>query len=113
MEQIPNIQELSIVLTVPNHNPTLLTPDFLAGSVIIPTDWELSRPPVLSQRASQVAFKSGTNVVAQPGTITFSEILNYKDLDDVPVAANSKKYAKNIPQPQLPIPVISTHTKAD
>ncbi|NEP10266.1 MAG: hypothetical protein F6K14_08610 [Symploca sp. SIO2C1] len=97
MEQIPNIQELSIVLTVPNHNPTLLTPDFLAGSGIIPTDWELSRPPVLSARASQVAFTSGTNIVAQPGTITFSETLNHKDSDEVQVAAIAKKYAKTLP----------------
>lgn len=97
METTPDIQELAIILAVSNHNPTLLTPDFLAGSGIVPLDWELSRPPVLSAQAAQVAFTNGINIVAQPGSVTFSESTSGKETDAIAVANIAMKYAATLP----------------
>lgn len=41
-----DLQELAIVLTAKNHNPSILNPDFLKCSGIIPSEWELSRQPL-------------------------------------------------------------------
>jgi hypothetical protein len=49
-----HIQDISIVLAIRNHSSTLLTPDFLNGSGVIPTDWELARPPVISPRGTHI-----------------------------------------------------------
>ncbi|MEC4991354.1 MAG: hypothetical protein SAJ37_21685, partial [Oscillatoria sp. PMC 1068.18] len=74
---IPNpslqIQELAIALSASNINPTMFTADFLQVSGIIPGDWELARKPVTNPRASQISYKNGVNVAAQPGTVTFFE----------------------------------------
>jgi hypothetical protein len=97
METPPEIQELAIVLAVSNHNPTLLTPDFLAGSGIVPLDWELSRAPVFTAQATQVAFTNGINIVAQPGSVTFSESLTNKSLEEVTIASIVSKYVSAPP----------------
>jgi hypothetical protein len=97
METTPNIQELAIVLAISNHNPTLLTPDFLAGSGIVPLNWELSRPPVFSAQASQVAFTNGISIVAQLGSVTFSESITNKPLEEVALASLASKYASALP----------------
>jgi len=97
METTPNIQELSIVLAVTNHNPTLLTPDFLAGSGIVPLDWELSRPPIFTAQATQVAFTNGINIIAQPGSVTFSESITNKALEEVTIANLVSKYTSALP----------------
>ena len=97
MTTAPKLQELSIVLAVPNHNPTLLTPDFLAGSGIIPTDWQLARSPVLGTRSSQVSFTSGVNVMAQVGSVTFSEGIGVKAVEELNIAAIASQYARTLP----------------
>lgn len=54
MKQSLDIQDFSIVLAARNHNPTIVTLDFLVGSGVIPGEWELAPPPVLSSQASQI-----------------------------------------------------------
>lgn len=98
MAQHLDIQELSIVVAVSNHNPMMLTVDFLKGSGIVPTDWELARPPVLSQGSAQVSFRNGINIVAQPGMITFSQAMTADaKLEQVMVAEVAQKYVKALP----------------
>jgi hypothetical protein len=48
MKQKIAIQELALSLTAKNHSPTLLNSDFLKHSGIVPTNWELARPPIFS-----------------------------------------------------------------
>ncbi|MGB3691913.1 MAG: hypothetical protein WA999_04240 [Spirulinaceae cyanobacterium] len=97
------IQELSILVTSPNHNPTLLTPDFLAGSGIVPKDWQLARPPLLKPQLSQVAFTNGINLVAQPGSVTFTESIKKQDEEpkentqELKVAAIASQYIQTLP----------------
>ena len=93
---IPTIQDLSIVLTAPNHNPTLLNPDFLTGTGIIPTDWELARPPVISTQGSQIAFKNGVTFLAQPGAITFSQSFAEATPETLDIPTIARKYATTL-----------------
>ncbi|MBX9255594.1 hypothetical protein H1Q63_16925, partial [Desmonostoc muscorum CCALA 125] len=56
MSQSLNIQEIAIAIAAKQHNPTILTPDFLKYSGIVPSDWELSKPPIITDSAAQVVF---------------------------------------------------------
>ena len=53
MTQNLDVQELSLVIAVERQDPSLLTPDFLRYSGIIPQDWEVSRQPVRAQQAAR------------------------------------------------------------
>ena len=59
MTQALEIQELAIVITAKDYDPSLLNPGFLKYSGIIPEDWELVKQPVVSNRASQIVFNNG------------------------------------------------------
>ncbi|MGB3691993.1 MAG: hypothetical protein WA865_08880 [Spirulinaceae cyanobacterium] len=97
------IQELSILVTSPNHNPSLLTPDFLAGSGIVPKDWQLARPPLMKPQLSQIAFTNGINLVAQPGSLTFTESIKKQDeeqtedTEDLKVSTIARQYVQTLP----------------
>ncbi|MFB2983082.1 hypothetical protein [Microseira sp. BLCC-F43] len=92
-----DIHELSIVLAIGNHNQAILTLDFLKGGGIVPADWELQRPPVLTVGSAQVIFKNGVNIVASSQTVTFSESLDRKILEDVEIARVAGKYVSTLP----------------
>lgn len=92
-----DIQELSIVIAVRNHNPTLLTVDFLKGSGIVPADWELQRPPVLAAGSAQVMFTNGVNIVVNPQAIAFSEPLETNALENIKIPAIAAKYISTLP----------------
>ncbi|BAQ65321.1 hypothetical protein GM3709_2086 [Geminocystis sp. NIES-3709] len=87
-----DIEELTISLVIKNFNPTLLTYDLLTMSGIVPLDWELARQPVVNPRGSQVSFKNGVNIIAQPNTISFVEGLANKDSKTLEFANVAQKY---------------------
>jgi hypothetical protein len=92
------IQELALSLTAKNHSPTLLNSDFLRYSGIVPSDWELVRPPIFSPQISQVAFTNGINIVAQSNAITFIESLNSKSQEEAKIPAVIRKYVEALPR---------------
>jgi hypothetical protein len=92
------IQELALALTAKNHSPTLLNADFLKYSGIVPTDWELARPPVFTPQISQVSFTNGINIIAQSNAITFIESLSAKPLEDTKIPAVIRKYVEALPR---------------
>ena len=65
---LQDIQELSITIAAKELDPTLLSEQFLKFSGIVPNEWELARQPVLNPGGSQVMFKNGVGIVAQPRT---------------------------------------------
>lgn len=98
MEHNSDIKDLSIVIAVRDHNPNMLTSDFLKGSGIIPMDWELARPPVLSSRTTKIVFKNGIKIEAQPGTITFSEgLMAPKTPEQMEIPRLASKYTAALP----------------
>ncbi|WP_017325725.1 hypothetical protein [Synechococcus sp. PCC 7336] len=93
MSLATEVQELAIVLSAKEHDPTLLNPEFLRHSGIVPKEWELARDPVRTTRVSQVAFTNGCSVVAQTDRIVFTETLGAKPLGDIITPQIARKYA--------------------
>jgi hypothetical protein len=98
MNQKLNIQELAIAIVAEQHSPTLLTPDFLKYSGVVPADWQLARPPVATSTAAQVIFQNGVNIVAQGNRITFAELIGGKEPTEVAVAEVARRYGAALPQ---------------
>jgi hypothetical protein len=91
------LQELAIAITAKNLNPTVLNPDFLKYTDIIPSDWEPARPPIYTNQSVQIVFQSGVAIVAQPNRVIFLEALNDKTLQNVQVAAIAGRYVEKLP----------------
>ncbi len=85
-----DIQDLGIVIAAKNLNPQVVSLDFLKLSGVIPKDWELARNPTASPRAVQLSFQNGVKIVAQPGSITFSESIRTNNSEEV----NAPKVAR-------------------
>ncbi|AVH68163.1 hypothetical protein [Nostoc sp. 'Peltigera membranacea cyanobiont' N6] len=97
MNQSLITQEFGIIIAAKNHNPTLLNPDFLKYSGIVPTEWELARQPISTQNVSQVAFTNGVLIVAEPTRVIFIEAIEGKTAAELVVANIAKKYVQTLP----------------
>lgn len=97
MSQSLITQEFGIIIAAKNHNPTLLNPDFLKYSGIVPTEWELARQPISTQNVSQVAFTNGVLIVAEPTRVIFIEAIEGKAVAEIIVADIAKKYVQALP----------------
>ena len=91
------IEEVSIIIAAKNLTPTMMSQDFLKFSGIIPKEWELAQQPVLNPNYAQLNFTSGININAQPRTITISQSLGNKKLEELDVAAVASKYIEKLP----------------
>lgn len=91
------VQELVIVIAAKNLSPTILNPDFLKYSGIIPADWELARQPIYTKSVAQVAFQNGISVVAEPQRVMFMEAIEGKDNASLLVPAIARKYVETLP----------------
>ncbi|AFY31364.1 hypothetical protein [Calothrix sp. PCC 7507] len=98
MNQVLNIQEIAIALTIQPQNHSVLTLDFLKSSGIVPQDWELARPSVLNQTAAQFVFINGVAIAAQPNRILFSQQLTNQEINAVSVGAIARKYLETLPE---------------
>ncbi len=97
LSSIPNIEEIAISIAAKNLNPTMLSQEFLKASAIIPNDWEPSKQPVLNPRGSQITFKNGVNIVAQPNSINFAEGLANKKPEQLQIPLVAGKYIEKLP----------------
>ena len=97
MSQALITQEFGIIIAAKNHKPTILNPDFLKYSGIVPTEWELARQPIYSQNISQVAFTNGVAIVAEPTRIMFIEAIENKAVKEISVPNIAKKYISALP----------------
>lgn len=94
---INTIEEIGIVIAAQDLTPTMMSQDFLKFSGIIPKDWELSQQPILNPGAAQLNYTNGVSIAAQPRTITFSEALNNKKLEDIVISEVALKYLEKLP----------------
>ncbi|MCC5625281.1 hypothetical protein [Nostoc sp. CHAB 5715] len=90
-------QEFGIIIAAKNHNPTILNPDFLKYSGIIPEEWELVRQPTYTQNISQLAFTNGIMIVAEATRVIFIEAIEQKAIKEITVAEIAKKYVQTLP----------------
>jgi hypothetical protein len=94
MNQELDVQELSLVIAVERQDPSLLTPDFLHHSGIIPEDWELSYQPVRGQQAAQVSYQNGVSILAYPDRTVFEEPLSDKAKKSVELPHIAQRYSE-------------------
>jgi hypothetical protein len=85
-------QEIAIVIAVPVENPTILNEVFLKQAGIIPSDWQLEREPVYSDRVAQIMFTNGLSIVAQPDRLMFLEIVGDKSIETLQAGEVAQKY---------------------
>ncbi|BAY22277.1 hypothetical protein NIES2100_20400 [Calothrix sp. NIES-2100] len=98
MSQNLEIQEFVIAIAVKQQNPTVLTADFLKYSGIVPNEWELARPPVLTNAGAQVVFQNGVSVIAEVNRVVFSELIATKEVKEVSIPAIARKYIETLTQ---------------
>ena len=91
------IEEISIVIAAKDLTPTMMSQDFLKFSGIVPKEWELAQQPVLTPNYAQLNFTSGVNINAQPRTITISESIGNKKLEELNVSKIARKYIEKLP----------------
>ena len=95
MNQALEIQELAIVITAKNYDPSLLNPGFLKYSGIVSPDWELAKQPIISSRGSQIIFNNGIYIAAQPNRLMFVEALNTKeDISEAEIPQLAHRYTE-------------------
>ncbi len=97
MSQTLITQELGIIIAAKNHKPTILNPEFLKYSGIIPDSWELARQPISTPSVSQIAFTNGVVIVAEPTRIIFIESIENKAITEITIANIAKKYVQTLP----------------
>ncbi|MCM0593811.1 MAG: hypothetical protein KA716_27895 [Gloeotrichia echinulata DEX184] len=93
-----DVQEFAIAIAAKRHNPTILTPDFLKYSGIVPSDWELARQPILTNTAAQVVFQNGVNIIAEVNRVVFTESISTKEPQEVEIATIANKYLATLAQ---------------
>jgi hypothetical protein len=94
---LKDLEEVIISIAAKDLNPTMLSAEFLKMSGIVPNEWELARQPITNPRGSQVSFKNGVNVIAQPGTVSFAEALNNKNLKQLNFVQVVQQYVQKLP----------------
>jgi hypothetical protein len=88
-------QEVSIVIAA-QQSPAMLREDLLKYSGIIPSSWQLSRPPVAGEQLSQLAFENGCSIASQPDRIMFLETVGDKDPEQVTIGDVARKYVETM-----------------
>ncbi len=88
------VQELAIVIAVEKIDPTLLTPEFLSMTQIVPSEWEVLGQPVRSFEGSQITYQQGVSIITQPQRISFVELIINKETESIEVAKIAKSLVK-------------------
>ncbi|MEA5551559.1 hypothetical protein VB713_11300 [Anabaena cylindrica UHCC 0172] len=92
------IQEFAIAITAKNLNPTVLTPDFLKYTGIIPSDWELAKQPVYANGVVQLFFNSGLGIIAQPNSVSILESIITKPIAEIQVPKITQNLVEKLSQ---------------
>jgi len=115
LTKIPEIEELTLSISAKNLSPSMLNLDFLKMTGIIPGDWELMAQPILSDRISQLSFKNGISILAQPGSVSFRDIVDVKGKKQSVAPEVASKYVEKLPHaeyqalnisPRIVLPVL-------
>lgn len=107
MSQKFTVQDLVIAIAAKDFNPTMVNADFLKYSGVVPIDWELSRSPIYTDRAAQIVFTNGVNILAEGNRIILAEpIINNKS-ESLLTPSIAQKYAQALPNMEFDVVGIS------
>lgn len=96
MNKTLQVQELAIAIAVKNHNPAILTLDFLKYSGIIPDEWQIAHSPTITDQGAQIIFQEGVSIVAQPDKIVFLEAIANQELLEIKSPGIACKYIQTL-----------------
>lgn len=91
------IEEISIIIAASDLTPAMMSQEFLKFSGIIPKEWKFSQQPILKPNFAQLSFSNGVSLTAQPRTITISESLGTKKLEELAVPTVASQYIQKLP----------------
>lgn len=89
--------ELGIVITTSNHNPELLSLEFLKSRMIVPDNWKDGQQVLSEKKVSQVIFSDRVNIIAHTNRITFIENLDLKALSSTSSPTIALRYTDALP----------------
>lgn len=90
------IEEIGLTIAAKDLTPTMMSQDFLKMSGIIPKDWEVAQQPVLSPNLAQLSFKNGININSQPNSVTITESMAQKKLEEVAASDIATKFVAKL-----------------
>ncbi|OKH51832.1 hypothetical protein NIES2101_17105 [Calothrix sp. HK-06] len=90
-------QDFVIAISARDLNPTMLNVDFLRYGGVLPIDWELARAPIYTNRASQIVFTNGVNILTEGNRIIFAEPIINKSFASILTPNIAQKYAESLP----------------
>ncbi len=97
MNQELILQDLVIVIAAKNHKPSLLNPDFLECSGIVPSDWELARQPISANNVSQLVYSNGIAITAEPQRVMLAQSIRKEYGESILIPEIARKYASALP----------------
>ena len=92
-----DLVEFSVVLLATSNNPSILNPDFLRYNNIVDASWQVQEPRISTPAFSQVIFKDGLTVTADPDRIIFAQTGDKLAAADIVCPEMAKRYAEKIP----------------
>lgn len=96
-EQKLELVEFALALAAPNYDPSLLNPSFLNFSNIIPSEWEIARQPIVSQRGSEILYNNGISLLAEPNRLSLVEALSSKVEKSLGISEIAQRYILALP----------------
>lgn len=92
-----SIQEISIILAAKDLNPSILNPDFLKYSDIVPSDWQYDQQPVFSNSSVRISYNNGIRISAQPNRVAFAQVVSTQDQSQFLIDTLAAKFAEKLP----------------
>lgn len=92
-----SIQEISIIIAAKDLSPSILNPDFLKYSDIVPSDWEYDQQPVISNSGARISYKNGIRITAQPNRVAFAQVAPTKEQPEFLIHTMAANFAEKLP----------------
>ncbi len=92
-----SIQEISIIIAAKDLSPSLLNPDFLKYSDIVPSDWQYDQDPVVTNNGARISYNNGIRITSQPNRVAFAQIVPSQDQPQFLIHSMAAKFAETLP----------------
>lgn len=70
---MPDVVQISIVTLSPNLDVSILQPQSLAKNGIVPDDWQLAEPPIVTPMIAQLSYSNGVSISMQGEKLAVSD----------------------------------------
>lgn len=92
-----SIQEISIIIAAKDLSPSILNPEFLKYSDIVPSDWQYDQQPVITNGGARISYKNGVRITSQPNRVAFAQVAPSKDQPQFLIHAMAAKFVEKLP----------------